>query len=101
MTMYELRLYILNRTAKTVDIIEELVKMLEDATDGDYHLEIIDIMEIPIMESLELARKDEIVATPTLVKVAPEPKKRVVGDLSDKDKVLSALGLIAEKAVEK
>jgi PAS domain S-box-containing protein len=96
MTMYEFKLYVIGRMPKSIDVIEELVKLLEDTLGGYYHLDVIDIIESP-----ELAEKGNIVATPTLVKVAPEPQKRVVGDLSDKDKVLSALGLIAEKGMEK
>ncbi len=86
--MYELELYVVSRTPKSVEVVEELVKFLEDVLDSYYHLEVIDIIESP-----ELAKKAEILATPTLVKVAPEPQTRVVGDLSDKKMVLLALGL--------
>ncbi len=90
--MYEFRLYVLGRTPKSVEVIEELVKLLEGALDSHYHLEVIDIIESP-----ELAEKAKILATPTLVKASPPPEKRVVGDLSDKEKVLLALGLTAQQ----
>ncbi len=90
MTMYELKLYVVGQTPKSVKIIEELVKLLEDALDSHYHLNVIDVVESP-----ELAHKDNILATPTLQKVLPEPVRTIVGDLSDKETVLLALGLTA------
>ncbi len=92
MTMYEFKLYVIGQTPKSVEVIEELVKLLEDAFDSHYHLEVVDIIKNP-----ELAEKDKILATPTLVKASPPPEKRVVGDLSDKETVLSALGLTPQE----
>ncbi len=88
MTMYELKLYVVGQTPKSVKIIEELVKLLEDALDSHYHLNVIDVVENP-----EMAHKNNILATPTLQKVLPEPVRTIVGDLSDKETVLLALGL--------
>ena len=91
--MYEFKLYVVGRTPKSIEVIEELVRLLEDALDGHYHLEVIDILEKP-----ELAEEDKIVATPTLERVSPEPVRRVIGDLSDnKTTVLLALGLTAQR----
>ncbi len=90
--MYELKLYVIGRTPKSIEIIEELVRLLEDALDGHYDLEVIDIIESP-----ELAEKDGILATPTLEKVSPEPVRKSIGDLSDKERVLLALGLTAQQ----
>ncbi len=90
--MYEFRLYVVGRTPKSVEVIEELVKLLEDALGNHYHLEVIDIIESP-----ELAHKDRILATPALEKVAPEPVRKIIGDLSDKERVLLALGLTAQQ----
>ncbi len=91
--MYEFKLYVVGRTPKSVEIVEELVQLLEDALDGHYHLEVIDVVENP-----ELAEEDKIVATPTLERVSPEPVRRVIGDLSDsKTTVLLALGLTAQR----
>ena len=88
--MYELKLYVVGQTPKSVEIIEELVKLLEDAFDSHYHLHVIDVVESP-----ELAHKKNILATPTLQKASPEPVRTIVGDLSDKETVLLALGLTA------
>ncbi len=97
MTMYELKLYVVGQTPKSVEIIEELVKLLEDALDSHYHLNVIDVVESP-----QLAHKDNILATPTLQKVLPEPVRTIVGDLSDKETVLLALGLTdLQEEVEK
>ncbi len=92
MTMYKFKLYVVGRTPKSVEVIEELVKLLEDALDGYYDLEVIDIIESP-----ELAEKDRILATPALEKVSPEPVRKIVGDLSDKERVLLTLGLTAQQ----
>jgi circadian clock protein KaiB len=90
--MYELKLYIIGRTPKSVQVIEELVKLLEDALDGHYHLEVIDVIEKP-----EQAENNSVLATPTLEKVTPEPVRKIIGNLSDKERVLLALGLTAQK----
>ena len=91
MTMYELKLYVVGRTPKSIDIIEDLVKILEDGLDGHYHLDVIDIIESP-----ELAEEARILATPALEKVAPGPVTKIIGDLSDKERVLLTLGLTAQ-----
>ncbi len=92
MTMYEFKLYLVGRTPKSLKVIEEVVRLLKDAFDGHYNLEAIDIIESP-----ELAENAKILATPTLEKVSPEPKKRIIGDLSDKETVLLALGLTPQE----
>ncbi len=92
MTMYEFKLYLVGRTPKSLTVIEELTKLLKDAFDDHYNLEVIDIIENP-----EQTEKDRILATPTLEKVSPEPVRRIVGDLSDIERVLTALDLTAEK----
>ncbi len=91
MTMYELKLYVVGRTAKSIDIIEDLVKILEDGLDGHYHLDVIDIIESP-----GLAEEARILATPSLEKVSPGPVRKIIGDLSDKERVLLTLGLTAQ-----
>ncbi len=88
--MYELKLYVVGRTPKSIDIIEELVQLLEDALDDHYHLDVIDIIESP-----GLAEEAKILATPALEKVAPGPVRKIIGDLSDKERVLLTLGLTA------
>ena len=91
-TMYELKLYIVGRISKSVKVVEEVVELLKDALDGHYDLEVIDIINNP-----ELAEKDGILATPALEKVSPEPVRRIIGNLSDKDKILLALGLTVQQ----
>ena len=90
--MYEFKLYVVGRTPKSVDVIEELVQLLEDALNSYYHLDVIDVIESP-----ELAEKDGILATPVLEKVAPVPVRKIVGDLSDRERVLLVLGLTAQQ----
>ena len=88
MAMYEFKLYVVGQTPKSLTVVWELTKLLKDAFGDQYNLEVIDIIENP-----EQAEKDRILATPTLEKVSPEPVRRIVGNLSDKEMVLSALGL--------
>ncbi len=64
---------------------------MESTFDGHYNLEVIDIIE-----NLEMAEKDNILATPTLVKSSPPPERRIIGDLSDRKKVLLNLGITFE-----
>ncbi len=90
--MYEFRLYVVGRTPESLTVTDELVKLLEDALDSDCSLEVIDVIESP-----ELAEKAKILATPTLEKVAPGPVRKVVGDLSDKEAILQALGLTPQE----
>jgi circadian clock protein KaiB len=69
--------------------VSELEALLKDKFSGQYSLEIIDVLVEP-----ELAEVDRILATPTVIKVAPEPEKRIVGSLGDREKVLTGLGLV-------
>ena len=86
--MYEFRLYVVGQTPKSRAVIENLKGLLESTFEGHYNLEVIDITE-----NLEMAEKDNILATPTLQKASPEPVRSIVGDLSDKETVLLALVL--------
>ena len=92
MAMYEFKLYVVGQTPKSQTVVWELTKLLEDAFGDQYNLEVIDIIENP-----ERTNQDKILATPTLEKVSPEPVRRVVGDLSDKEMVLPALGLTPQE----
>ena len=92
MTMYELKLYLIGRTPKSLTVIEEVARLLEDAFDSHYNLEVIDIIESP-----ELAEKDKVIVTPTLERVSPEPVRRIIGGFSDKERVLLALRLTAQQ----
>ena len=89
--MYEFRLYVVGQTPKSTTVIENLKGLLESTFDGHYNLEVIDVTE-----NLEMAEKDNILATPTLIKSSPPPERRVIGDLSDREKVLISLGFTIE-----
>jgi len=88
--MYTIRLYVVGKTPKSIKAIEDLRAILDDAikTQGDYFLEIIDVLENP-----ELAANDKILATPTAIKLLPPPLAKVIGDFSNKEKVLLGLDL--------
>ncbi len=83
-----LRLYIAGRTPKSVTALANLKKLCEQQLAGQYQLEVIDLMEHP-----ERAKTDQIVAIPTLVRTLPPPLKRMIGDLSNKDRVIVGLEL--------
>ena len=86
--MYEIRIYISGRTKKSANIIDNLRKLLNSELEDQYSLEIIDVLEKP-----ELAVRDKVLATPTLAKVSPLPLRRIIGDISDKEKILTWLNL--------
>jgi circadian clock protein KaiB len=83
---YVLRLYIAGLTPRSRDAIANITKICEDYLQGRYDLEVIDVFKRPV-----LAREEQIVATPTLVKRLPAPLRRFIGDLSEKEKVLVGL----------
>jgi circadian clock protein KaiB len=85
---WNLRLYIAGQTPKSVTALANLKRICEEHMDGQYHIEIIDLLENP-----QLARKDQIVAIPTLVRELPQPLRRIIGDLSNTQKVLVGLDL--------
>ena len=85
---WNLRLYIAGQTPKSVTALANLKKICEEHMHGQYRIEIIDLMENP-----QLARKDQIVAIPTLVRELPQPLRRIIGDLSNTQKVLVGLDL--------
>ena len=91
--MYEFRfyLYISSETSNSVASAWNLKSLLDQELKGRYSLEVINVLDNP-----EHAEKDNILATPTLVKASPPPERRVVGDLSDRKKVLLGLGLTTE-----
>lgn len=90
MTKYKLRLYITGRTPQSQRAIENLRLICEAELLGSYEIDVIDVLEHPA-----LAENEKIVATPTLVKRLPEPVRKIIGDLSDREKVL--LGLDVEQ----
>lgn len=86
----ELRLYIAGQSPKCVRAIDNLRSVCEEHLAGRYRVEVIDLLEHP-----QLARGDEIIAVPTLVRKLPEPIRRIIGDLSDTERVLVGLQLRA------
>ncbi len=85
---YVLHLFIVGNTTKSVNAILNIRKLCEQELQGRCQLEVIDIRQQP-----GKARSEQIVATPTLIKTAPPPMRRIIGDLSQREKVLAALGL--------
>lgn len=88
-TRYVLRLYVTGSTARSARAIANLRYICEEHLSGRYDLEVIDVYQRP-----EAAREVQLIAVPTLVRLLPEPLRRVVGDLSDRDKVLQGLDLL-------
>lgn len=88
---YTLKLYITGDTGNSQTAIKNLNRILEAKVKGLYKLDIIDVLKTP-----ELAIEGKILATPTLIKVSPEPAKRIIGDLSDAEKVSFGLNLDTE-----
>ena len=87
---YRLRLYITGRTSQSIRAIENLRRICDSELDGRYEVEVIDVLENP-----RLAENEKILATPTLVKRLPEPVRKIIGDLSDREKVLIGLDILA------
>jgi circadian clock protein KaiB len=88
MKTYKLRLYITGFRSHSQHAIENLTEVCEALIPGRYDLEVIDVLEHPA-----LAESAKILATPTLVRFSPEPVRKIIGDLGDRDKLLAALGL--------
>ena len=85
---YELRLYVAGQTPKSALAFTNLKKICEEHLQGRYEIEIIDLLENP-----QLARGDQILALPTLVRRLPEPIKKIIDDLSNTERVLVGLDL--------
>jgi circadian clock protein KaiB len=85
---YELRLYVAGNTAKSALALKNLKKYCEEHLKGIYEIEVIDLLVNP-----QLAEGDQILAIPTLVKKVPEPVRKIIGDLSNEEKVLVGLDI--------
>jgi circadian clock protein KaiB len=85
---WNLRLYVAGKTAKSVKAMKNLQNLCETHLAGRYTIEVIDLLENP-----QLAAGDQILAIPTLVRRLPEPIKKIIGDLSNTDRVLVGLDL--------
>ena len=83
-----LRLYVFGQSPKSVTAFANLKKICEQHLAGKYRIEIIDLMKCP-----EIARDDQILALPTLVRRVPEPVTKIIGDLSNTERTLAALNV--------
>jgi len=85
---WNLRLYVAGKTPRAIAAFQNLKKICEEHLEGKYSIEVIDLLKNP-----QLARGDQIIAVPTLVRKLPEPVRKIIGDLSNKEKVLVGLDL--------
>ena len=89
---YILKLYVAGNTPNSVRALNTLREILESQFKGVYALKVIDVLKSP-----QLAEEDKILATPTLSKILPPPVRRIIGDLSDREKVLIGLDLLYDE----
>lgn len=85
---WHLRLYVAGHTPRSVTALSNLKRLCEEHLAGRYDIEVIDLIERP-----QLARGDQILAVPTLVRQLPAPMRKIIGDLSDRERVLVGLDL--------
>jgi circadian clock protein KaiB len=86
--IWNLRLYVAGQTPKSITAFANLKKICEEHLEGKYSIEVIDLLKNP-----QLAKGDQIVAIPTLVRKLPEPLKKIIGDLADTERVLVGLDI--------
>jgi circadian clock protein KaiB len=85
---WDLRLYVAGQTERSLRAIRNLTRICKEHLEGRYSIEVIDLLEHP-----QLAAGDQILALPTLVRRLPEPVKKILGDLSNEDRVLVGLDI--------
>src|SRR5437660_8020160 len=93
--LLELRLYVAGQTPKSLAALANLKKICAEHLEGQYKLHVIDLVKTP-----QLAQNDQILAIPTLVRKLPQPIRKVIGDLSDQNKVLVGLNLLETEGVK-
>lgn len=86
---YTLRLYVADQTPRSLQAIQNLHRICAEHLDGRYRIQVIDLLENPT-----LAEGDQILAIPTLVRHLPEPVRKIIGDLSDTERVLIGLDIV-------
>ncbi len=86
--LWELRLYVAGKTAKSITAFENLQRICQEYLAGQYRIEVVDLLVNP-----QLARGDQIVAIPTLVRKLPHPIRKIIGDLSNVERALVGLQL--------
>ncbi|MEI6830515.1 MAG: circadian clock protein KaiB [Synechococcaceae cyanobacterium ELA445] len=92
---YILKLYVAGNTPNSMRALKTLRNILENEFKGLYALKVIDVLKNP-----QLAEDDKILATPTLAKILPPPVRRIIGDLSDRERVLIGLDLLYDELNE-
>lgn len=90
--VYQLRLYVAGHTPKSIQAFANLKRICQEHLNGRYTIEVIDLLENPT-----LARGDQILAIPTLVRKLPPPIRKIIGDLSDTERVLVGLDVRSVK----
>lgn len=85
---WHLRLYVAGQTPKSITAFANLKKICEEHLHGQYSIEVVDLLENP-----QLAQGDQILAVPTLVRKLPEPIRKIIGDLSNTERVLVGLDI--------
>jgi circadian clock protein KaiB len=85
---FELRLYVAGQTSKSIEAFANLKKICEENLQGKCSIEVIDLLKNP-----QLAKGDQILAIPTLVRKLPQPIKKIIGDLSNTERVLVGLDI--------
>jgi circadian clock protein KaiB len=86
---YELQLYVTGHTARSIRAVENVRRFCEELLAGRYTLNVVDLYQQP-----ELAAREQLIAAPTLVKRQPLPVRRMVGDMSDRNRMLAGLGVV-------
>jgi circadian clock protein KaiB len=89
---YDLRLYVAGQTPKSIGAFANLKKICEEHLAGEYHIQVIDLLKNP-----QLASGDQIIAIPTLVRKLPSPIRKIIGDLSNTERVLVGLNVRERK----
>jgi len=89
---YVLRLYVAGQTPKSMTALANLKKICEEYLEGRYQIQVVDLLVNP-----QLASGDQILAVPTLVRRLPEPIRKIIGDLSNTERVLIGLDLVPLK----
>jgi circadian clock protein KaiB len=93
---WELKLYIAGKTAKSETALRNLKKYCKEHLKGRYKIEVIDLLKKP-----QLAEGDQIFAVPTLVRKVPVPIRKIIGDLSNEEKVLVGLNIVPVKNIQR
>jgi circadian clock protein KaiB len=92
---WRLRLYVAGQTPKSITALANLKRLCETHLAGQYHIEVVDLVRQP-----QMARRDDIVVVPTLVRQLPPPIRKIIGDLSNVERVLVGLDVVPHDDAE-